>query len=100
MNAPGIGEKPEPLRWGALAVLSLVQFMLVLDATVVNVELPSVERDLGMGGAGLAWVVNGYALAFGAAAGVLFAAGLLAFLVIRSRVAAPAEDCEPVAETR
>jgi MFS family permease len=46
-------------------VLSLVQVMLVLDATVVNVALPSVERDLGMSQSGLAWIVNGYALTFG-----------------------------------
>lgn len=72
-----------PLRWWALAVLSLVQFVLVLDATVVNVALPSIERDLGMGPAGLAWVVNGYALAFG---GLLLLGGRLADLFERRRV--------------
>ena len=51
-----LAERPNPQRWWALAVLSLVQFMLVLDATVVNVALPSLKRDLGMGAAGLAWV--------------------------------------------
>lgn len=75
--------KPHGLRWWALAVLSLVQFMLVLDATVVNVALPPIERDLGMGAAGLAWVVNGYALTFG---GLLLLGGRLADLFGRRRV--------------
>ena len=70
VTKPGVsGREAEPnaLRWWALAVLSLVQFVLVLDATVVNVALPSIERDLGgMGPAGLAWVVNAYDLTFGA----------------------------------
>ena len=75
---------PNPLRWWALAVLSLVQFVLVLDATVVNVALPSIQRDLrGMGPAGLAWVVNGYALTFG---GLLLLGGRLADLFGRRRV--------------
>lgn len=75
--------EPYKLRWWALAVLSLVQFMLVLDATVVNVALPPIERDLGMGAAGLAWVVNGYALTFG---GLLLFGGRLADLFGRRRV--------------
>ena len=83
MNVPGGKGKPDPLRWWALAVLSLVQFMLVLDATVVNVALPPIERDLGMGAAGLAWVVNGYALTFG---GLLLLGGRLADLFGRRRV--------------
>jgi EmrB/QacA subfamily drug resistance transporter len=64
-------------------VLSLVQVMLVLDATVVNVALPSVERDLGMSQSGLAWIVNGYALTFG---GLLLLGGRLADYVGRKRV--------------
>ena len=82
-GSSGEGAKPNPLRWWALAVLSLVQFMLVLDATVVNVALPSVERDLGMDAAGLAWVVNGYALTFG---GLLLLGGRLADLLGRRRM--------------
>jgi len=66
-----------------LAVLSLVQFMLVLDATVVNVALPSLKRDLGMGAAGLAWVVNGYVLTFG---GLLLLGGRISDLFERRRV--------------
>ena len=79
----GIEAGPKPLRWWALAVLSLVQFMLVLDATVVNVALPSIERDLGMGSPGLAWVVNGYALTFG---GLLLLGGRVFDLFGRRRV--------------
>ena len=71
------------LRWWALTVLALVQFMLVLDATVVNVALPSIERDLGMGAAGLAWVVNGYVLTFG---GLLLLGGRISDLFERRRV--------------
>jgi MFS family permease len=52
-------------RWPALIVLCFVQFMLVLDDTVVSVALPSVRDDLGFSAAGLAWVVNAYFLAFG-----------------------------------
>src|SRR3954451_24178473 len=49
----------DPRRWKALAVLALIQFMLILDVTVVNVALPHIQSDLGFSRAGLAWVVNG-----------------------------------------
>ena len=52
-------------RRSALVVLCFVQFMLVLDDTVVNVALPSIRDDLGFSGTSLAWVVNAYFLAFG-----------------------------------
>lgn len=52
-------------RWPALAVLCCVEFMLMLDDTVVNVALPTVRAELGFSTAGLAWVVNAYYLAFG-----------------------------------
>ncbi len=51
---------------GALILLATVQLMVVLDTTIVNVALPSIERDLRFNGSNIAWVVNGYALAFGA----------------------------------
>jgi MFS family permease len=57
----------------ALVVLCFVQFMLVLDDTVVSVALPSVRDGLGFSAAGLAWVVNAYFLAFG---GLLLLFGL------------------------
>jgi len=55
----------QPRRWLALAVLSLAQFMLILDVTVVNVALPDIGTDLGLGRAVLTWVVTAYTLAFG-----------------------------------
>ncbi|WP_405613541.1 MFS transporter [Streptomyces sp. NBC_01508] len=70
-------------RRPALIVLCLVQFMLVLDDTVVNVALPTVRDELGFGDAGLAWVVNAYFLAFG---GLLLLSGRAADLLGRRRV--------------
>jgi EmrB/QacA subfamily drug resistance transporter len=61
----GSTDSPNPLRWKALAVLALVQFMLALDNTVVNVALPSIQTDLGFSSHGLAWVVNAYTLTAG-----------------------------------
>jgi EmrB/QacA subfamily drug resistance transporter len=70
-------------RWRALAVLALVQFMLVLDITVVNVALPSIKTDLGFSQAGLAWVVNGYTLMAG---GLLLLGGRLSDILGRRRL--------------
>lgn len=52
-------------RWGALAVLCLGVLMIMLDTTIVNVALPSIQESLGFSDTGLAWVVNGYFLFFG-----------------------------------
>src|SRR5262245_41401178 len=55
-----------PRRLGlALLVLATAQLMVVLDATIVNVALPHIQRALGFSGSGLEWVVNAYALTFG-----------------------------------
>ncbi|MFC4376879.1 MFS transporter [Nocardia halotolerans] len=70
-------------RRAVLVVLCLVQFMLNLDDNVVSVALPSVRDDLGFTTAGLAWVVNGYILAFG---GFLLMFGRVADLLGRRRV--------------
>ncbi|GGW04589.1 MULTISPECIES: MFS transporter [Streptomyces] len=70
-------------RRAALIVLCFVQFMLVLDDTVVSVALPSIQDDLGFSTAGLAWVVNAYFLAFG---GLLVLFGRAADLLGRRRV--------------
>lgn len=72
----------DPKRWKALGVLCLVQFMLVLDMTVVNVALPRIQNDLGFTSAGLAWVVNGYVLMAG---GLLLLGGRLGDLFGRRR---------------
>lgn len=58
---------PVPRRWLALAVLALAQVVLVLDSTVVNVALPSIQRQFHLPDSHLAWIVNGYALTFGGA---------------------------------
>jgi EmrB/QacA subfamily drug resistance transporter len=51
--------------WLVLVVVCMAQFMVILDATIVNVALPSIQADLGMSEADLQWVVNAYALTFG-----------------------------------
>jgi EmrB/QacA subfamily drug resistance transporter len=70
-------------RWLALVVLCAGMLMIVLDATIVNVALPSIQRDLGFSQASLAWVVNAYLIPFG---GLLLLAGRLGDLVGRKRV--------------
>lgn len=62
----------------ALAVLCVMQLMIILDATVVTVALPTIQSDLGFTQAGLAWVMNSYLIAF---AGLLLLAGRLGDLV-------------------
>ena len=59
-------------RWIALVVLCTGMLMIVLDMTIVNVALPSIQADLGFSQAGLAWVVNAYLIAF---AGLLLLGG-------------------------
>jgi EmrB/QacA subfamily drug resistance transporter len=70
-------------RWIALAVLCLGQLMMVLDATIVNVALPSMQRDLHFTQSNLTWVINGYLITFG---GVLLLAGRMGDLVGRKKV--------------
>src|SRR5215216_2384637 len=70
-------------KWWALALLATAQFVVVLDASVVNVALPSIGADLDLGQEGLAWLVNAYVLAFG---GFLLLGGRMADLLGRRRV--------------
>lgn len=70
----------DPRRWQALGVLGLIQFMLILDVTVVNVALPQIKIDLSMSESSLAWVVEAYVLAAG---GLLLLGGRLADLLGR-----------------
>src|SRR5437660_10294323 len=70
-------------RWIALVVLCIGMLMIVLDATVVNVALPSIQSDLGFAQSSLAWVVNAYLIAFG---GALLLAGRLGDLLGQRRV--------------
>src|SRR5215204_2371886 len=74
---------PDNLRWFALVVLCIGMLMIVLDVTVVNVALPSIQEDLGFSQSSLAWVVNAYLISFG---GLLLLAGRLGDLVGRRRV--------------
>ena len=73
----------DPRRWKALAVLSIAYLMVVLDISIVNVALPSIQEDLGFSASGLQWVVSGYALTFG---GLLLLGGRAGDLLGRRRV--------------
>jgi EmrB/QacA subfamily drug resistance transporter len=70
-------------RWIALVVLCVGVLMIILDSTVVNVALPSIQRDLNFSQADLAWVLNAYLISFG---GLLLLAGRLGDLLGRRRV--------------
>ena len=70
-------------RWLALVVLCAGMLMIILDQTIVNVALPSIQSDLGFSPSGLAWVVNAYLIAFG---GLLLLAGRLGDLIGRKRI--------------
>jgi EmrB/QacA subfamily drug resistance transporter len=69
-------------RWWVLGVVGLAQLMVVLDATIVNIALPSAQQDLGFSNADRQWVVTAYALAFGS---LLLLGGRVADLVGRKR---------------
>jgi EmrB/QacA subfamily drug resistance transporter len=70
-------------RWWALALLCMTQFMVVLDASIVNIALPSIGKDVGISQENLSWVVNGYVLTFG---GFLLLGGRMADLLGRRRI--------------
>ena len=65
-DGPSTTTEPDPRRWWALAVLAASQLMIVLDASIVNIALPSAQEDLGISNADRQWVVTAYTLAFGA----------------------------------
>ncbi|MGZ4596958.1 MAG: MFS transporter, partial [Actinomycetes bacterium] len=73
---------PDPRRWLALAVLAAAQLMIVLDASIVNIALPSAQKDLGISNADRQWVVTAYTLAFG---GLLLLGGRIADYTGRKR---------------
>lgn len=70
-------------RWTSLYVLCIGMLMIVLDITVANVALPSIQRDLGFSQSGLAWVINAYLIAF---AGLLLLSGRLGDLFGGKRI--------------
>ncbi|GAB2788056.1 MFS transporter [Streptomyces chlorus] len=73
---------PDSNRWKALVFISLAQLMVVLDATIVNIALPSAQQDLGISDGNRQWVITAYALAFG---GLLLFGGRIADLWGRKR---------------
>src|SRR5918992_1378733 len=73
----------DPRRWLALALLAVAQFVVVLDASIMNIALPSISADLGVPTEDLSWIINGYVLTFG---GFLLLGGRLADLLGRRRV--------------
>jgi EmrB/QacA subfamily drug resistance transporter len=88
MTETAVATAPKPVvnegsRWIALYVLCVGMLMIVLDATIVNVALPSIQDDLGFSQSSLAWVVNAYLISFG---GLLLLSGRLGDLLGRRSV--------------
>src|SRR5919198_4178694 len=81
--------RPPPVRrhatnpWVVLVLICLAQFMVVLDATIVNVALPSIQKDLHLSQGNLQWIVNAYTLVFG---GFLLLGGRAGDLLGRKRL--------------
>ena len=73
---------PDPKRWLALVVIAIAQLMIVLDASIVNIALPSAQKDLGISDADRQWVVTAYTLTFG---GFLLLGGRIADFMGRKR---------------
>src|SRR5256714_2163580 len=82
-NGQGLGTTANRRRWAALVVLCVGQLMIVLDVTVVNVALPTIQRELHFSQASLAWVVNAYLLTFG---GLMLLAGRVGDIVGRKKI--------------
>ncbi|GLY14729.1 MFS transporter [Kineosporia rhizophila] len=84
--AESTAEQPaasDPRRWWALAVIAVAQLMVVLDASIVNIALPSAQADLNISDANRQWVLTAYALAFGA---LLLLGGRIADYTGRKRI--------------
>jgi EmrB/QacA subfamily drug resistance transporter len=82
-SAAAQASRSERRRWIALGVLCLGQLMMVLDATIVNVALPSIQHDLHFSQGNLTWVIDAYLITFG---GFLLLAGRMGDLVGRKKV--------------
>ncbi len=74
--------EPDPRRWIALGVIAIAQLMIILDASIVNIALPSAQKALSISDADRQWVVTAYTLAFG---GLLLLGGRIADFVGRKR---------------
>ena len=79
---PTATTEPDPKRWLALGVIAVAQLMIVLDASIVNIALPSAQRELGITDTDRQWVVTAYTLAFG---GLLLLGGRIADFMGRKR---------------
>jgi EmrB/QacA subfamily drug resistance transporter len=81
-SSVGLPQAADPKRWLALAVVAIAQLMVVLDATIVNIALPSAQHALNISDANRQWIVTAYTLAFG---GLLLLGGRVADYVGRKR---------------
>src|SRR5437764_6443166 len=79
----GVSTGMKNSRWISLLVLCTGFLLIVVDMTIVNVALPSIQRDLGFSQSGLAWVINAYLIAF---AGLLRLAGRVGDVFDRQRL--------------
>jgi EmrB/QacA subfamily drug resistance transporter len=78
-----VGARDEVNRWLVLTIVCIAQFMVILDATIVNVALPTIQRDLHFSVSSLQWIVNAYTLVFG---GFLLLGGRASDLLGRQRL--------------
>jgi EmrB/QacA subfamily drug resistance transporter len=83
MNSPNRTSRHSTNPWIVLVLICFAQFMVVLDGTVVNVALPSIQKDLGLSEGNLQWIVNAYTLVFG---GFLLLGGRAGDLLGRKRL--------------
>jgi len=82
LRRPARSAGPDPRRWLALGVIAIAQLMIVLDASIVNIALPSAQHALHISDANRQWVITAYALAFG---GLLLLGGRIADFIGRKR---------------
>jgi EmrB/QacA subfamily drug resistance transporter len=82
-HPPDQAAEHDPRRWLALAVIAIAQLMVVLDATIVNIAMPSAQHDLHITDANRQWILTAYTLAFG---GLLLLGGRIADYVGRKRI--------------
>jgi EmrB/QacA subfamily drug resistance transporter len=82
-STEGSDDHAEHSRWATFAVLAVAQFIVVMDASIVYVALPSIQRQMGFSQTGLAWVMDAYILAF---SGVMLLGGRAADMFGRRRV--------------
>jgi EmrB/QacA subfamily drug resistance transporter len=76
-------QSPDPRRWWALGLLSVAQFLVILDTSIIGVALPKIQDALGFSGSSLQWIFNAYVIAFG---GLLLLGGRLSDLLGARRV--------------